>query len=82
MSDMINRNYIWVYEREGGDCGIVIASTYGNALDELRKMYSDIDERLNEEWREKNKWQYGLSVYGLDHVDHSENGRVLVTMPY
>ena len=40
MKEMINKNDIWVYEFEGGDCGIVIAETYGNALDELRKMYT------------------------------------------
>ena len=82
MSDMINRSNIWVYEREDSDCGIVIAETYGNALDELRKIYSDIDERLSEEGCEKNKWQYGLYVFGLDEVEQSENGHVLVTMPY
>lgn len=82
MNEMINRNNIWVYEREGGDCGIVIAETYGNALDELRKKYTDIDERLSEEWCEKNKWQYGLYVFGLDEVEQSENGNVIVTMPY
>ena len=82
MSDMINRNNIWVYEREDSDCGIVIAETYGNALDELRKMYSDIDERLSEECCEKNKWLYGLYVFGLDEVSQSDNGNVLVTMPY
>lgn len=42
MSDMINRNNIWVYEREGGDCGIVIAETREKALDELRKVYTDM----------------------------------------
>lgn len=82
MSEMINRNNIWVYEREGGNCGIVIAETYGNALDELRKKYTDIDERLSEEWRKKSKWPYGLYLFGLDEVDQSENGNVIVTMPY
>ena len=50
----VNIDHIWVYEREGGDCGIVIAETYGNALDELRKMYTDIDKRLNEEACKRN----------------------------
>lgn len=78
----IDTNDIWVYERESGDCGIVIAKTYGNAVDELRKVYTDIDERLSEEGCEKNNWEYGLYVYNLDYVDQSENGKVLVTMPY
>lgn len=78
----IDTNDIWVYEREGGDCGIVIAETYGNALDELRKKYSDIDERLSEEACKRNGWTWGLNVFGLDEVEQSENGNVLVTMPY
>ena len=49
----IDTNDIWVYEREDGDCGIVIAETYGNALDELRKVYTDIDERLDRGWCRK-----------------------------
>ena len=82
MSDMINRNNIWVYERENGDCGIVIAETYGNALDELRKMYSDIDERLSKDDCKQNNWEYGLYVFSIDNIDQSENGNVLITMPY
>ena len=82
MNEMINRNNIWVYEREDSDCGIVIAKTYGNALDELRKIYNDIDERLSEEGCKKNNWLYGLYVFGLDRIDKSENGNVLITMPY
>ena len=77
----VNVDHIWVYEREGGDCGIVIAETYGNALDELRKMYTDIDKRLSEEAYKRNGWTWGLNVFGLDEVEQSENGKVFVTVP-
>lgn len=81
MSDMINIDHIWVYEREGGDCGIVIAKTYEDTLDELRKMYTDIDKRLSEEACKRNGWTWGLNVFGLDEVEQSENGHVFVTAP-
>lgn len=77
----VNIDNIWVYEREGGDCGIIIAKTYGNALDELRKMYTDIDKRLSEEACKRNGWTWGLNVFGLDEVEQSENGKVFVTAP-
>ena len=77
----VNVDHIWVYEREGSDCGIVIAETYGNALDELRKMYTDIDKRLNEEACKRNGWTWGLNIFGLDEVEQSENGKVFVTTP-
>lgn len=82
MKEMINKNNIWAYEREDGDWGIVIAETYENALDELRKIYTDIDERLSEDWYKTHKWQYGLYVLELDEIRQSENGKVLITMPY
>lgn len=82
MSNMINRNNIWVYEREGGDCGIVIAETREKALDELREVYTDIDKRLSEDGCEQNNWEYGLYVFNIDNIDQSENGNVLITMPY
>ena len=81
MKTNVNVDHIWVYEREGGDCGIVIAETYGNALDELRKMYTDIDKRLSEETCKRNGWTWGLNVFGLDEVEQSENGKVFVTTP-
>ena len=77
----VNIDHIWVYEREGGDCGIIIAETYGNALDELRKMYTDIDKRLNKEACKRNGWTWGLNVFGLDEVEQSENGKVFITVP-
>lgn len=82
MNEMINRNNIWVYEREGGDCGIVIAETREKALDELREVYTDIDKRLSEDGCEQNNWDYGLYVFSIDNIDQSKNGNVLITMPY
>lgn len=82
MKEMINKNDMWVYEFEGGDCGIVIAETYGNALDELKKMYTQVDERLDKNWCKKNGFSWGLDVTEIDMFKQSENGKVLVTMPY
>ena len=78
----IDTNDMWVYEFEGGDCGIVIAETYGNALDELKKMYSQVDERLDGNWCKKNGFSWGLDVTEINMFKQSENGKVLVTMPY
>lgn len=78
----IDTNDIWVYEREDGDCGIVIAETYGNALDELRKVYTDIDERLDREWCQKNGFTWGMNVLGINEIERKANGKVLITTPY
>ena len=78
----IDTNDIWVYEFEGGDCGIVIAKTYGNALDELKKMYTQVDERLDGKWCKKNGFSWGLDVTEIEMFKQSKNGKVLITMPY
>lgn len=78
----IDTNDIWVYERENGDCGIVIAETYGNALDELRKVYTDIDERLDRGWCRKNGFTWGMNILGIDEIERKANGKVLITTPY
>ena len=81
MKTNVDIDDIWVYEREGGDCGIIIAKTYENALDELRKMYTDIDKRLSAEACKRNGWTWGLNVFGLDEIQQSDNGKVFVTAP-
>ena len=78
----IDTNDMWVYEFEEGDCGIVIAETYGNALDELRKMYTQVDERFDKNWCKKNGFSWGLDIIEIEMFKQSENGKVLVTMPY
>lgn len=78
----IDTNDIWVYERESGDCGIVIAETYRNAIDELKKVYTDIDERLDREWCRKNGFTWGMNILGVDEIERKANGKVFVTMPY
>lgn len=82
MSGMIKKDDIWVYEFEGGDCGIIIAETYGDALNELKKMYTQVDERLNRDWCKKHDLSWGLDITEIDMFRQSENGKVLVTMPY
>lgn len=78
----IDTNDIWIYERENGDCGIVIAETYGNAIDELKKVYIDIDERLDREWCRKNGFTWEMNILGSDEIERKANGKVLVTVPY
>lgn len=72
----------WVYEREYGDCGIVIADTYEEALDELRKVYDDIDERLECKVKgyPNQSYDWGLSIRPVMDYDIKEN--VIITHPY
>lgn len=47
--DMINyllHKYMWVYERENGDRGFVLASSYDEAVEKLSKRYPDAEERI------------------------------------
>lgn len=77
-AEFLFKKYAWIYEREDGDCGIVFAETYEDALDRLREVYTDIDRRLKPD---AEKWMYGLSVHGVEETDIRQNG-VYVTMPY
>jgi hypothetical protein len=75
-------NNTWVYEREDGDCGIVVAKTYEDALNELRKVYNDIDERLElkvKGYPEQN-YEWGLSIRPIN--DYDIKGNVIITTPY
>lgn len=72
----------WVYEREDGDCGIVVAETYEDALNELRKVYNDIDKRLElkvKRYPEQN-YEWGLSIRPIN--DYDIKGNVIITTPY
>ena len=68
---------VWVYEREAGDGGLVVAESYEKALDELRKVYDDIDERINPDCE---KYTWGLDVLPLNCC-YSE-GNVYITHSY
>ena len=75
-------NNTWVYEREEGDCGIVVAETYEDALNELRKVYDDIDERLECKVKgyPEQGYLWGLSVKPV--MDYDIKGNVIITAPY
>ncbi len=75
-NDLIENN-VWVYEREAGDGGLVIAESYEKALDELRKVYDDIDERIDPDCE---KYGWGLSVLAVG--DYESKGNVFITHPY
>lgn len=68
---------VWVYEREAGDGGLVVAESYEKALDELRKVYDDIDERINPDCE---KYTWGLNVLAVG--DYESKGNVFITHPY
>ncbi len=77
-AEFLFEKYAWIYEREEGDCGIVFAESYEEALDKLREVYTDIDKRID---NKADKWTWGLSVHGVEGTDIRQNG-VYVTMPY
>lgn len=68
---------VWVYEREAGDGGLVVAESYEKALDELRKVYDDIDERIDPDCE---KYTWGLSILSVG--DYSSKENVFITHPY
>ena len=72
----------WVYEREDGDCGIVVAETYEDALNELRKVYNDIDERLELKVKDcpNKSYSWGLDIHPIN--DYDIKGNVIITTPY
>lgn len=39
--------YGWIYEREDGDRGIVLAKTRREAVDKLKNIYPDVVRRIN-----------------------------------
>lgn len=73
MNTILNKNNIWIFAREEGYTGIVIAETLEDALNELRKIYNDIDERLDPNNKEYN---WGLSIRPID--DYEFNGNVII----
>lgn len=76
INDMIGDN-IWIFEREAGDRGLIISKTYEDALNELRKVYDDIDERLDPNC---GKYTWGLSIVNL--YEYRFEGNVFITHPY
>lgn len=68
---------VWVYEREAGDGGLVVAESYEKALDELRKVYDDIDERIDPDCE---KYTWGLTILSVG--DYDSKGNVFITHPY
>ncbi len=75
--DCIKGNDVWVYEMEGGDCGLIVAETYDEALKELKQIYDDIDERTD---NESEKYLWGLSITPI--INYYNKGNVIITAPY
>lgn len=73
----LREDNVWVFEREAGDGGLVVGETYEDALNELRKVYDDIDERLDPNCE---KYTWGLSVLSVN--DYHSEGNVFITHPY
>lgn len=68
------KNNVWVYEREGGDYGLVIAESKEAALEELRRVYPDVDDRISD------NSTYFMYVFPIDNC--LINGNVIITHPY
>ena len=65
---LLNR-YLWIYERENGDRGFVIAATEKEAIKKLMKVYPDTEERLKfteENPSEISGWMYLYDIKGID----------------
>ena len=79
------RKYMWMYERERGDRGIVIAKNYEDALKQLSKEYPDTRRRVKETEDADNNIRYvsgSLYMYVVD-MEHVEiKGNVFITEPY
>jgi len=66
--------YMWIYERENGDRGIVLAKNYKDAIEKLSKVYPDTKERIKEK---ANNWMY---VFDAGHIDIK--GEIFITEPW
>ena len=53
---------MWIYERENGDRGFVLAKSYEDAANKLQKIYFDTEERLKRteeaEFKDVSDWMY------------------------
>lgn len=86
--------YVWVYQREDGDSGIVIGETEKDVINELKKAYGDDDINLRFEayknnGKSKDKWnkdnhnpyEWGITIGGLNYYNYKSEGNVYVTNP-
>lgn len=71
--------YMWVYEREDGDRGFVLARDYEDAVNKLASYYTDAANRIRKtnEDSEADNWMY---LYDADHTEI--HGDIFVTQPY
>lgn len=67
----------WVYERIGGDSGIVFAESLNDAIKELKKVYRDVDEQLK--LFDKSFGTDGMVITDIGNYDNK--GTVWVTFP-
>jgi len=72
--------FMWVYERDNGDKGFVIAKTRQEAINKLAGLYPDARERIAK--TDEGSWM----DYGWMYLFHAENaevkGDVFITVPY
>lgn len=72
--------YMWVYERDNGDRGFVIAKNRNEAIKKLADYYTDAKERIAK--TDETKWVDNDWMYLFD-ADHSEiKGDIFIIMPY
>ena len=75
--------YMWAYEREEGDRGIVIAKTRSDAIKELQRVYGDAEKRIavsdaGDHCALEPDWMYLLDCHG----DFTIDGNVFITEPW
>ncbi len=74
------KEYGWVYERDYGDRGIVLAKSYEEAIEKLSEMYPDTKGRI------KKTEENGNMISGWMYVSSIENyksiGDVFVVQPW
>lgn len=75
------RKNMWIYEREDGDKGIVLAATYEEAKTKLAEVYTDAIERIEAtetaDGRNIPRWMYLFDVTGIEI-----KGNVFITTPW
>lgn len=69
----ILRRYMWIYERNNWDRGIVFAWNRKSAIKKLSRIYPDTYKRIEDE----DNWMYVFSTKNID-----VKGEVFITIPY
>ena len=74
--------YMWVFERDNGDKGFVIARNKKDAINKLAARYPDARKRIEETDEDESCWMDSEWMYLYD-ADHAEiYGDIFVILPW